>query len=77
MHSAKPIKMNYQLDIRDSIAANWPARLDDSAARRDWGWKPEYELDALVEGIVYNILFFNPKINTHVAPVLTMCRYVN
>jgi nucleoside-diphosphate-sugar epimerase len=30
---------------RESIVDSWPAQLDDSAARRDWGWQPDYNLD--------------------------------
>ena len=37
--------------LRQSIANSWPRSLDDSLARRDWGWEPTYTLDKLVEGI--------------------------
>ena len=30
---------------RQSIVDSWPADLDDSAARRDWGWQPDYDLE--------------------------------
>jgi threonine 3-dehydrogenase len=30
---------------RQSIIDSWPADLDDSAARMDWGWEPEYDVD--------------------------------
>ena len=29
------------------IADSWPDSLDDSAARNEWGWKPEYDLDSM------------------------------
>ena len=35
---------------RQSIADSWPRSLDDSLARRDWGWQPTYTLDKLVQG---------------------------
>ena len=28
---------------RQGIIDSWPASLDDSAARHDWGWKPDYD----------------------------------
>lgn len=31
---------------RQAIIDSWPADLDDSAARRDWGWAPQYDVDA-------------------------------
>jgi len=52
---AKQLKMIYKPDLRDSIAAGWPAALEDSAARRDWGWKPNYEMEALVKDMLVKI----------------------
>jgi nucleoside-diphosphate-sugar epimerase len=38
-------EMTYENDpVRQVIADSWPDRLDDSAAREDWGWDPEYDL---------------------------------
>ncbi len=31
---------------RQAIVDSWPAELNDGAARRDWGWQPEYDLHA-------------------------------
>lgn len=31
---------------RQRILDSWPAEVDDSAARRDWGWQPDYEADS-------------------------------
>lgn len=30
---------------RENIVNSWPADLDDSAARRDWGWSPDYDVE--------------------------------
>jgi nucleoside-diphosphate-sugar epimerase len=42
-------------DIRQAIADSWPASIDDSAARKDWGWKPDYDLEAMVSDMLENI----------------------
>lgn len=36
-------------DFRQAIAASWPRSIDDSAARRDWGWAPRYDMQAMVD----------------------------
>jgi len=41
-------QVSYQPDFRQEIAESWPNSLDDSAARQDWGWQPDYDLDAMV-----------------------------
>ncbi|MEA4960600.1 L-threonine 3-dehydrogenase [Lutispora sp.] len=54
-HIAEEIKkhipefeMSYDVDpTRQAIADSWPDSLDDSAAREEWSWKPEYDLDSM------------------------------
>ncbi len=42
-------EMSYEVDpVRQRIADSWPRRLDDTAAREEWGWHHEYDLDAMV-----------------------------
>ncbi len=48
-------KMNYQIDFRQSIADSWPQSIDDSFARKDWGWHAYYNLDKLVENMITHI----------------------
>lgn len=45
-------KINYQTDFRDAIARSWPSSIDDSAARKDWGWQPKYDLDRMTEDMI-------------------------
>jgi len=39
-------------DKRQAIADSWPQRLDDSAARQEWGWSPDYDLPAMTEAML-------------------------
>lgn len=48
-------RIDYQPDHRDGIAASWPEGLDDSAARRDWGWRPHYDLQTLSQAMLAHI----------------------
>ena len=48
--------MDYDIDpLRQSIADSWPNSLDDSAARREWGWSPKYGLEAMVDDMMVNL----------------------
>lgn len=37
--------ISYRPDFRQKIADSWPASIDDSQARKDWGWQHDFELD--------------------------------
>lgn len=38
-------EITYNPDFRQKIADSWPASIDDSHARTDWGWNHQFELD--------------------------------
>jgi nucleoside-diphosphate-sugar epimerase len=40
-------EIEYQPDFRQAIADTWPRTIDDSAARQEWGWQPDYDLAAM------------------------------
>jgi len=45
----------YNSDYRQAIADTWPAVIDDSLARENWGWKPDYDLAAMTKDMLENI----------------------
>lgn len=45
--------MEYKVDpLRQAIAESWPNSLDDTCAREEWGWKPEYDLDSMTQDML-------------------------
>ena len=57
-----PLVVTYKPDERQKIADSWPNSLDDTEARSDWGWKPDFELSQLVDVIIKNLkIKFNTK----------------
>lgn len=42
----------YKPDFRQKIADSWPMSIDDSVARRDWGWNPSYDLSAMTRDMI-------------------------
>ncbi len=46
-------QMKYEVDpLRQAIADSWPNSLDDTCAREEWGWKPEFDLDAMTKDMI-------------------------
>ena len=45
--------VNYDIDpVRQAIADSWPQTIDDSAAREEWGWSPDYDLPAMASDML-------------------------
>ena len=47
--------LEYAIDRRQNIADSWPDSIDDSVARKDWGWNEKYQLEKLVANMLENI----------------------
>jgi len=41
-------EMTYEVDpLKQSIADSWPDKMDDSCARNEWDWAPDYDLESM------------------------------
>lgn len=48
--------MRYEINpVCQAIADSWPNKMDDSCAREEWGWKPEYDLDSMTKDMIDNL----------------------
>lgn len=46
-------QMEYQVDeLKKSIANSWPDSLDDSCARAEWDWNPQYDLESMTDDML-------------------------
>ncbi len=48
-------KISYKEDYRQTIANSWPQSIDDSIARKDWGWNHEYNLETMTRDMLLNL----------------------
>ena len=49
-------EIDYEVDpVRQRIADSWPQRLDDSAARKEWGWQPQYDAESMVTDMLQKL----------------------
>lgn len=45
----------YEPDYRQAIADSWPDDVEDTAAREEWGWQPDYDLATMTEDMIKNL----------------------
>ena len=45
-------QIQYQPDFRQAIANTWPKVIDDTAARNDWGWQPQFDLPSMTKDMI-------------------------
>ena len=48
-------EISYKPDFRQEIADSWPKSIDDSFARKDWGWEEEYGVEKMVDVMLENV----------------------
>ena len=48
-------ELSYKSDFRQKIADSWPASIDDTSARQDWGWKNDFDLTTMTEDMFKNL----------------------
>jgi len=46
------VSVTYNPDHRQAIADSWPQSIDDSVARKDWGWKHEFDLSRMTNEMI-------------------------
>ena len=47
--------ISYKPDFRQKIADSWPASIDDTSARTDWGWNHRYDLASMTQVMLENL----------------------
>ncbi|MCJ7648797.1 MAG: NAD-dependent epimerase/dehydratase family protein [Candidatus Lokiarchaeota archaeon] len=45
-------KIDYKPDFRQAIADSWPMSIDDSLAKIEWGWNPEFNLSKMTKDMI-------------------------
>lgn len=48
-------EIEYKPDFRQKIADSWPRSIDDSIARKDWGWQAEFDLAKITETMIKDL----------------------
>jgi len=54
-------KIHYEPDFRQDIADSWPESIDDAEARKDWGWKHEYDLPLMTKIMLKEMISLQTK----------------
>lgn len=49
-------KIIYEVDpVRQAIADSWPNKMDDTCARKEWGWVPRYNLETMTNDMILHL----------------------
>jgi nucleoside-diphosphate-sugar epimerase len=47
--------ITYTPDFRQKIADSWPASIDDSLARKDWGWNHKFDIESMTKDMLEHL----------------------
>ncbi|MEF8879871.1 MAG: NAD-dependent epimerase/dehydratase family protein [Candidatus Thermoplasmatota archaeon] len=45
-------EISFEPDYRQDIAESWPSSIDDTPAREEWGWQPDYDLESMTKDMI-------------------------
>jgi len=49
------LEVRHEPDLLQSIASSWPDTIDDSNARKDWGWNPKFDLESMTADMLLQL----------------------
>jgi len=50
------LRVRYEVDpVRQAIATSWPDSMDDSCARAEWDWRPQFDMDSMTRDMIKNL----------------------
>ncbi len=53
--SIPEFEITYKPDFRQKIADSWPASIDDTCARKDWGWNHKFDLTSMTQDMLMHL----------------------
>jgi nucleoside-diphosphate-sugar epimerase len=60
-------RCTYEPDFRQKLAESWPESIDDTMARQDWGWQPQYDLPRLAQ-VMFEVIA--QSVRSRLRPIL-------
>lgn len=48
-------EISYKPDFRQAIADSWTESINDSKARNDWGWQPDFDLPKMISEMLFHL----------------------
>ena len=55
MKKVPGFNVTYKIDFRQDVVNNWIRSVDNSLSFKDWGWKPSFKMDMIVDEMLTKI----------------------